>query len=82
MRELSDKLFMLSLFLLIVAFLVAGFGPNQAFKGDSEDQDEEPRTRFEKKLEKQDKRLKAVWRSKLLWVAVAGMVLSVILSFL
>ncbi|WP_438434171.1 hypothetical protein [Gorillibacterium sp. sgz500922] len=82
MRELSDKLFMLSLFLLIVAFLVAGFGPNQAIKGDSEDQDEEPRTRFEKKLEKQDKRLKAVWRSKLLWIAVAGMVLSVIVSFL
>lgn len=82
MRVLSDKLFMISLFLLILAFLLAGFGPNQAIKGDSEDQDEEPKTRFHRRLEKQDKRLKAVWKSKLLWVAFAGMILSVVISYL
>ncbi|WP_058302372.1 hypothetical protein [Gorillibacterium timonense] len=82
MRELSDKLFLISLFLLILSFLIAGFGPTQAIKGDSEDEDEEPKTRLQKKIEKQDKRLASIWKSKLMWVSLAGILISVVISYL
>ncbi|MEO3946870.1 hypothetical protein [Gorillibacterium sp. CAU 1737] len=82
MRELSDKLFLISLFLLLVTFLYAGFGPTHAIKGDAEDQEEEPKTRLQRKIEKQDQRLAAVWKMKLLWISVGGILLSVLLSYL
>lgn len=83
MRELSDKLFMISMLLLIISFLAAGFGVPATMMRKKVDDSEglNMHKRHAKKFNKQDKAMRGILRSKLFWIAVAGILLSVLVSY-
>ncbi|MFC5452080.1 hypothetical protein [Paenibacillus aestuarii] len=87
MQAISDKLFMGSLILLMISVVISGVGfqfmnwRTQA----PEDQNGETKGNSARKkavIDAQDKSLKRVFRSYLLWIAVAGMLISIVLSYL
>ena len=84
MRELSDKLFMISMLLLIISFLAAGFGVPATIMRKRVDDGEglNMHKRHAKKFNKQDSAMRNILRSKLFWIAVAGLLLSVLVSYL
>ncbi|MCL6459631.1 MAG: hypothetical protein K6T85_16665 [Gorillibacterium sp.] len=84
MRELSDKLFLISMLLLIFSFLAAGFGVPATLMRRKQDDGEglNMHKRHEKKFNKQDSAMKNIIRSKVFWISVIGMGISVILSYM
>ncbi|MGG1514513.1 hypothetical protein ABE504_03800 [Paenibacillus oryzisoli] len=85
MASFADKLFMISLILLMVSVVVSGVG-FQFLKWKSQvenELDEEPKSSSARKkaaMDRQDKSLKRIGRSYLFWIALGGMLLSVVLS--
>ncbi|MZQ84827.1 hypothetical protein GQF01_22205 [Paenibacillus sp. 5J-6] len=85
MQSISDKLFMGSLILLMIAVVVSGIGFQFVnWRSQVTDElDEETKTSSARKkavMDRQDKSLKRVLRSYLFWIAIAGMLVSVLLS--
>jgi len=87
MQAISDKLFMGSLILLMISVVISGIGFQFINWRTQVQEDEEGVTkgnsaRKKAVMEAQDKSLKRVFRSYLLWIAVAGMLISIVLSYL
>ncbi|MDU0205374.1 MULTISPECIES: hypothetical protein [Paenibacillus] len=85
MQSISDKLFMGSLILLMISVVVSGIGfqfVNWRSQVTDELDAETNSSSARKKavMERQDKSLKRVLRSYLFWIAIAGMLVSVLLS--
>lgn len=85
MQSISDKLFMGSLILLMISVVVSGIGfqfVNWRSQVTDELDAETKSSSARKKaiMERQDKSLKRVLRSYLFWIAIAGMLVSVLLS--
>jgi len=85
MQSISDKLFMGSLILLMIDVVVSGIGFQFVnWRSQVTDElDEETKTSSARKkavMDRQDKSLKRVLRSYLFWIAIAGMLVSVLLS--
>lgn len=85
MQSISDKLFMGSLILLMISVVVSGIGFQFVnWRSQVTDElDEETNTSSARKkavMDRQDKSLKRVLRSYLFWIAIAGMLVSVLLS--
>lgn len=85
MQSISDKLFMGSLILLMISVVISGIGfqfANWRTQVTDELDAETNSSSARKKavLERQDKSLKRVLRSYLFWIAIAGMLVSVLLS--
>ncbi|MVQ38113.1 hypothetical protein [Paenibacillus anseongensis] len=85
MQSISDKLFMGSLILLMISVVVSGIGfqfVNWRTQVTDELDEETNSSSARKKavMERQDKSLKRVVRSYLFWIAIAGMLVSVLLS--
>ncbi|BFT70137.1 MULTISPECIES: hypothetical protein [Paenibacillus] len=85
MQSISDKLFMGSLILLMISVVVSGIGfqfVNWRTQVTDELDEETNSSSARKKavMERQDKSLKRVIRSYLFWIAIAGMLVSVLLS--
>jgi hypothetical protein len=85
MQSISDKLFMGSLILLMISVVVSGIGfqfVNWRSQVTDELDAETKSSSARKKavMDLQDKSLKRVLRSYLFWIAIAGMLVSVLLS--
>lgn len=85
MQSISDKLFMGSLILLMISVVVSGIGfqfVNWRSQVTDELDAETNSSSARKKavMERQDKSLKRVLRSYLFWIAIAGMLVSILLS--
>jgi hypothetical protein len=85
MQSISDKLFMGSLILLMISVVVSGIGfqfVNWRSQVTDELDAETKSSSARKKavMDRQDKSLKRVLRSYLFWIAIAGMLVSVLLS--
>ncbi|NOV01484.1 hypothetical protein GC097_15815 [Paenibacillus sp. LMG 31457] len=85
MQSISDKLFMGSLILLMISVVVSGIGfqfvnwrSQVTDELDAETNSSSARKRAV--MERQDKSLKRVLRSYLFWIAIAGMLVSILLS--
>lgn len=87
MASIADKLFMGSLILMMVAVVVSGIGFQFVnWKSQvSNELEEETNTSSNRKksaMDRQDKSLKRIGRSYLFWIALAGMLVSIGLSYL
>ncbi|WP_189020436.1 hypothetical protein [Paenibacillus marchantiophytorum] len=85
MQSLSDKIFMGSLILMMIAVVVSGIGfqfVNWRSQVNDELDTETKGSSGRKKavMDRQDKSLGRVLRSYLFWIAVAGMLVSIVLS--
>jgi hypothetical protein len=81
---ISDKLFMVFLILLMISVVISGVGfqfMNWRVE-DPEDNDGEPGSRKKRALDRQDKSLGRFYRSKLVWVSLAGMLISIVMSLI
>ncbi|MCY9670260.1 hypothetical protein M5X11_36110 [Paenibacillus alginolyticus] len=86
MQSLSDKLFMGSLILLMISIVVSGIGfqfVNWRAQVTDELDGETQGSGSRKKavMDRQDKSLGRVLRSKLFWIAIAGILISIGLSW-
>ncbi|UJF34599.1 hypothetical protein [Paenibacillus hexagrammi] len=87
MQSIADKVFMGSLILLMISVVISGIG-FQFLNGRSQDSDETEgeaggnSSRKRAMMEKQDKSLRRLGRSYLLWISLAGIVISIVLSYL
>jgi hypothetical protein len=82
LQTISDKLFMGSLILLMVGVVVSGIGfqfMNWRINESGEPSDE---PRKKRAMDRQDKSLVRLYRSKLVWIAIAGMLISIVLSLI
>ncbi|WP_310500551.1 hypothetical protein [Paenibacillus qinlingensis] len=87
MASIADKVFMGSLILMMVAVVVSGVGfqfINWKSQVNNELEEETKTSSNRKKsvMDRQDKSLKRIGRSYLFWIAVAGMLISIGLSYL
>ncbi|MFD0692641.1 hypothetical protein ACFQZT_00890 [Paenibacillus sp. GCM10027628] len=87
LQSISDKLFMGSLILLMISVVISGIGfqfinwrTQISDEADGETQGNSSRKRAV--MERQDKSLQRVYRSYLFWIAVAGILISIGLSYL
>lgn len=85
MQSISDKLFMGSLILLMISVVVSGIGFQfvnwrSQVTDELEEETKTSSTRKKAVMDRQDKSLKRVLRSYLFWIAIAGMLVSVLLS--
>lgn len=85
MQSLSDKIFMGSLILLMISVVVSGIGfqfvnwrsqVTDELEGETNDSS----ARKKAVMDRQDKSLKRVLRSYLFWIAIAGILVSILLS--
>jgi hypothetical protein len=83
LAAISDKLFYISLIVVIVSVVISGVGPQGFFMQKS---DKVPGAYEEPKkqtiVERQDKALNRLVKSKLLWIGIGGIVVSIVLSLL
>lgn len=87
MASIADKVFMGSLILMMIAVVVSGVGfqfVNWRSQVNDELEEETKTSSSRKKnvMDRQDKSLKRIGRSYLFWIALAGMLISVGLSYL
>ncbi|WNR43448.1 hypothetical protein [Paenibacillus roseipurpureus] len=87
MASIADKLFMGSLILMMIAVVVSGVGFQFVnWKSQVTDElEEETKTSSGRKkavMDRQDRSLKRIGRSYLFWIALAGMLISIVLSYL
>ena len=87
LQSISDKLFMGSLILLMISVVISGIGfqfinwrTQISDEADGETQGNSSRKRAV--MERQDKSLQRVYRFYLFWIAVAGILVSIGLSYL
>lgn len=85
MQSISDKLFMGSLILLMISVVVSGIGFQfvnwrSQVKDELDEETNSSSARKKAVMDRQDKSLKRVLRSYLFWIAIAGMLVSVLLS--
>ncbi|MEC0228719.1 MULTISPECIES: hypothetical protein [Paenibacillus] len=85
MQSISDKLFMGSLILLMISVVVSGIGfqfinwrSQVNDELDSETKDSSSRKKAV--IDRQDKSLSRVLRSYLFWIAIVGILVSIVLS--
>lgn len=83
LQELSDKIFMASLLLMIVSMLVSGIAlPSVLVRRKTVEDEESELTKTQKRYKKQDVALQRLAKSKMLWISILGMIVSIILSYL
>jgi hypothetical protein len=86
LQSIADKLFMGSLILLMISAVISGIGfqfANFRTQAD-EDPGEQVRDKNRKQIavDKQDRSLRRFFRSKLMWLSLVGMAVSILLSYL
>jgi hypothetical protein len=86
MQSLSDKLFMGSLILLMISIVVSGIGFQfvnwrTQVTDELDGETQESGSRKKAVMDRQDKSLGRVLRSKLFWIAIAGILISIGLSW-
>ncbi|NRF94678.1 hypothetical protein HQN89_27655 [Paenibacillus frigoriresistens] len=86
MQSLSDKLFMGSLILLMISIVVSGIGFQfvnwrTQVTDELDGEKQESGSRKKAVMDRQDKSLGRVLRSKLFWIAIAGILISIGLSW-
>jgi CBS domain containing-hemolysin-like protein len=87
MQAISDKLFMGSIILLMVSAVFSGIGFQFAswrtqVHEDIEQAESGNASRKKIVIDKQDKSLSRFFRSILMWISIAGIVTSIVLSYL
>lgn len=86
MQSISDKLFMGSLILLMVSVVISGIGFQfinwrTQVTDELDGETKESSSRKKTVIDRQDKSLGRVLRSYLFWIAIAGILLSIGLSW-
>jgi hypothetical protein len=79
MQQISDYLFMGSLILLIVTLLLKGLGSTGA-SNNSGNIDLQMLQNHKKDMEKQDNIISQIFKSVFVWISIAGIIISIILS--
>lgn len=79
MQQISDYLFMGSLILLIVTFLFRGLGSTGA-SNSLGNIDLQMQQNHRNDLEKQDSIITRIFKSYFIWISIAGIVTSIVLS--
>ncbi|MEW9698169.1 hypothetical protein [Paenibacillus sp. SI8] len=91
LQSISDKLFMGSLILLMISVVISGIGfqfvnwrsqVNDEIDGEEQGSNSRSSARKKSIMDKQDKSLRRLYRSYLFWIAVAGILVSIGLSYL
>jgi hypothetical protein len=86
LHSIADKLFMGSLILLMISAVVSGIGFQ--FASFRSQVDEDPGAQVKDKnrkqiaMDRQDRSLRRFFRSKLMWLSLVGMAVSILLSYL
>jgi hypothetical protein len=86
LHSIADKLFMGSLILLMISAVISGIGFQ--FANFRTQADEDPAEQVKDKnrkhiaIDKQDRSLRRFFRSKLMWLSLFGMAISILLSYL
>jgi len=81
--DISNKLFLISLIVIMAGVLISGVGPQGFFFRKSDKVPgayEEPRKQT--MVERQDNALDRLKKSKLVWIGLGGVAVSILLSFL
>lgn len=86
LQAISDKLFMGSLILLMISAIISGIGLQFAVwrtqAGEEPGEESSNASRKQISMDKQDRSLRRFYRSYLLWISLAGIVVSILLSYL